>query len=583
MKIILISSISGNDVKQFASHLKNYSESKGTRCTRPFCVEEYLVEAANEVLKYAPALCPPTGFSLNTVLNLPIEELRKTCDKAFAKTIIAAAQEDKGLAIITFHPVLYHQRTREFVLPYTGEKLNESLRGKKKKYSISRIVSIHDDIYDTYRRLRSEGRLFDPMITREPISDSAPPERARKPLQDIQDLLFILNWRDREFTVARSLSVPLGTSHFLFHRKGRLDTLWNVAAKNKKHLYFSHPISQPRRDLTGKVHTGKSKSLIADPERGSNLQKSCIEAAETLGPFVPIVEPTAIDELRIDYDKLKQIVESSLENYFLPPLTNRWPIGAGERSETHSLSELEEDGLCKVVHHSSELRWKIESTPLDTFESAIRILDAEIRRQITVRDYALAEQADLVVAFRPFSLPNSPEPTGGVKREIAAMENKDRAGKRTCKPSIIIINPPEDEQRRILNEFDAFWSAKSKDFFEEDFTSEKIKRFQEFCRNKLLSYVSNNNKKELASAVKNFLQENQLTVKNTREGSSMEGGDWGSAHQAKDNFVKWLIDASAILESPLHKQVKKSKGLIQIIDDDKISTELCNKINKILS
>src|SRR3972149_8860230 len=124
------------------------------------------------------------------------------------------------------------------------------------------------------------------------------------------------------------------------------------------------------------------------------------------------------------------------------------------QEEKHKLLRVEDDVFS---------RCKKELSPLSSLPGACHILVSEIRRQITVRDLTLAEQADMIVAFRPFSHPDSSEEAGGVGREIQCILQKRSLGRETCRPCLLIIHPDEDERRRRENAFDETWRDENLD------------------------------------------------------------------------------------------------------------------------
>jgi len=112
-------------------------------------------------------------------------------------------------AIVTLHPVLYHQSTTEFLAPYVPEKVRELLI--KNKLILRYIVSIHDDIYDCYRPLLKQNALFQADISRKKRDDKNNQRivSMRSPIQDIVDMRILLDWRDRELAESRRLAACL--------------------------------------------------------------------------------------------------------------------------------------------------------------------------------------------------------------------------------------------------------------------------------------------------------------------------------------------------------------------------------------
>jgi hypothetical protein len=306
MKLVIFSSASGIDAATCIRNLGTYGASTGASYVGPYKVEDRCVDAALPTLQ---KLYRGTKHTLAQFLTLPTEHICSFCEQGFRQTVAAACEEGRKkkaeFVFLAFHPVLSHQRTTGFVEPYQGSNL---LAAIPDDITVERVVSIHDDIFDMYRRLLGPHRLFEPSPTR---------SGKRRPLQDFQDLMLLLDWRDRELSVAVSIARGLNSRHFLFHAKGRTRSLWDAVCKNVPPVYLSHPISQPRRDILGIEDTEKCSR--PDEVRGRSLIGECMEIANTLSKFVPLIEPTAIDELRLDIDRMGEMKEAQLDDSFLPP------------------------------------------------------------------------------------------------------------------------------------------------------------------------------------------------------------------------------------------------------------------------
>ncbi len=319
-ELILLSSISGLDIAGCAQRLCDYEQPQ--KPFGPIKIESFHVnEAASFLEQNIPK--PTDGYQIVDVLGLPLKDLASVCDRSWKQmfeNVRARPGNSSRFAIGTFHPVLYHQLTSEFAEPYLAGNI-PAITGKYKidhNICVKWIVSIHDDIYDTYRKLMQPGKLFDPRR-----------RESRSPIDDMADLRVLLDWRDRELSAARALAVSLDAKHLLFHRKGRLDSLGQILFKNRPCVYYSHPISQPRRDLANKVVPGKCRN--PNPWRGHDLIQAIQSFADHLALYAPIVEPTAIDEARLDSGKLVDLTEHDLAGSIAPPLSERWPIGEGLR------------------------------------------------------------------------------------------------------------------------------------------------------------------------------------------------------------------------------------------------------------
>ena len=249
---------------------------------------------------------------------------------------------------------------------------------------------------------------------------------------------------------------------------------------------------------------------------------SCQALADELGTFVPLIEPTCIDELRIDYGKLKQLREGDLRDKILPPLSQRWPIGRGERSERYLSYEV--DGLFSVdSDRFADLEFQ-EEKALYTLQDALKELGGEIRRQIRVRDHVLAEQSDIILAYRPFSLPDSPEATGGVQEEISTVIRKKAFEASFSSPGVILIHPEEDEKQRRRNLLIQIWDYLVNEYL--DSSSDKLLQLQEFCLPLIEgapSDASREDREELASKLIAKIKELNISGKVEGTGTMVDG------------------------------------------------------------
>ena len=285
MELILLSSIPGLDIKQIIQNIKYYSKVSGKdKNIKDYCLEKEYINPAKPFLKEI-LVEPLTGYSLTNVLQLPNEYLNVVCRKALKCIISKITKEVKNndIPILSFHPVLFHQITSEFtILPWLTI-FQEALSDSKINISIKSVVSIHDDIYDIYRRLLSSPtKLYFPNNTRKPKFDeeSCCEIPKREPEQDLVEIRQILDWRDRELSVAHSIAQGISAAFFLFHRKTLTKTILEAVFEAKPFIYFSHPISQPRSDLIGKQHPQKNK--FPSRERGLKFINECQKIADYL-------------------------------------------------------------------------------------------------------------------------------------------------------------------------------------------------------------------------------------------------------------------------------------------------------------
>lgn len=571
---------------------------------RALTVEDGLVRAATpHLLRYRPE--PMCGYSLPDVFLLPREELTTVCHEAMDAALqsLVAASSGRQVLLTSVHPVLYHQLTREFLSPYQPSEVGRLLA--KHGIQAAFVVSIHDDVYDIYKRLLRPGRLFAPTITRDPIPREPPPEgpgprestrdpiaggspkegpgeRAsypREPLRDVQEQLLLLNWRGRELSQAKSLATGLGARHYLFHQKGHLESLWRVVGLDSCSVYFSHPISQPRRDMLGLREPGKCEK--PDPERGRSFQRACMDFSGKLRNVVPTVEPTAIDELRLNFSWLGGKTEESLRECILPPLHPRWPVNDGPHVGGALPDDLHTVPLLPAPDSAFQ-SCRFGTEPLASHAAGLKILKEEIRRQINVRDHSLAEQCDLVVAFRPFSLPDSPAPSGGVRKEIDVVSRKVALGKRVCKPALIVLHPLQDERDRRQKEFDQKWDDLAREAFAAA-DSDKLGEFRRKVRDFLISAPYRLRDEEVRVRLKAIIKQLGLQCTPLQDDSSMAGGEFGRAEEALEQFLAKVVKKTSIVRTFLHEAEEGgTKGYVELVEDIRPNQGLLGRIRAIV-
>ena len=573
-ELILLSSISGLDIIGCAQRLCDYEQP--TKPSGPIKVENILIEEASKSVEGTDAR-PSEGYQMVDVLSLPLSELSSLCDRSWTRMleqVVTRPDQSSRFSIGTFHPVLYHQVTSEFAEPYLAGKIQSitnEYRSKDKAH-VKWIVSIHDDIYDIYRKLMQPGKLFDPRR-----------RESRNPIDDIADLRMILDWRDRELAAARAMAVSLDAKHLLFHRKGRLNSLGQILFENKPCIYYSHPISQPRRDIANKVVKGKNET--PDPKRGQELIQAIQSFADHLALFAAIVEPTAIDEARLDTGNLGGLMEADLAGTIAPPLTNRWPIGEGMRlgGDPSTLNSENTTRLLRLSNGALAALQSVKTTnaSLEGLKSSIELLLKEIMRQINVRDRVLASQADIIVVFRPFSLPDSSDPTGGVEAEIETITNSTLS--RRCKPHLIVVHPRKDELRRRGNEFKKIWEATVAEHYHGD--NDVLAQLKTRCHDELSGPNSVDTSIGLESLLKTIINGPLLSARPKVRVTSMSKGPLIQDAEVRRAFISSLCSVppgakeSTILKSTLAQQADASDGAVVFVD----TPEFCQRLIQLVS
>lgn len=557
-RLILLSSTAGLGIEACAQRLCD--SLAPARPFGPIRVEKFhAAEAAACLTKRRQP--PARGFTFVNVLELLLPELASVCHRSWRsmlESVRSRPDSSSPFAVATFHPVLFHQGTSEFAEPYLAGQIRELTNsyGHDHNIHVEWIVSIHDDVYDVYKRLMKPNALFAPGERR----------KARNPIEDIADLRMLLEWRDRELSSARAMAESLGARHLLFHRKGRLDSLRQIVFEGKACVYYSHPISQPRRDITNvKVDTKCSEPT---PKRGQETIASIQAFADQLAINAAIVEPTAIDEYRFNTDRLENLTDKDISSSILPPLTRRWPIGGGERfggdsAELNSENELE---LLPLRDEALKAMQALKTTgiPLVELKSSVELLRREVKRQINVRDHVLAAQAELLVAFRPYSLPDSPNATGGVSEEIATARLKEKLGLRRCKPSLIIVHPRKDELQRRGNEFDKIWDTEVGQHYE--MPNDSLEQLKAACRSEIASSGSIGDAAALDKFLRDAFELHKVSARPKTGESSMSKETLALAEDAQHLFIASLTEAASIFKPPLEVEAEKSEGTVLFVN-----------------
>jgi hypothetical protein len=204
----------------------------------------------------------------------------------------------------------------------------------------------------------------------------------------------------------------------------------------------------------------------------------------------------------------------------------------------------------------------------------------EVFRQIGVRDHVLAEQADLIFAYRPFSLPDSPEPTGGVEEEITTAIRKDALGRRGCSPSVVIVHPQQDELRRRRNALNKIWpSLVRTHHLSSDLGSlEDLKK----ALAEVLKEAELRDREALRGRLLNVLAKSRVVVGSGGSGSALGHEGLADADAARRAFAETLLSNTVLFQCDAQAYAEKYPTLIQFRDDPQATTELGNWLAQVL-
>ena len=174
MRLILVSTVAGQNVASILEALGRFSrayrgtelikvgESTDSAMSRQVAlwakVEDHLLELAKPYLDKYPEETTEYGVEPSQVFGMPTNDLEKICHEAFERSVRVLLKSGTDLAFLAFHPVLYHQITREFFFPYDTHRLYRLLADSGA--SLRHVVSVHDDIYDIYPNLTQPNALW---------------------------------------------------------------------------------------------------------------------------------------------------------------------------------------------------------------------------------------------------------------------------------------------------------------------------------------------------------------------------------------------------------------------------------------
>ena len=174
--------------------------------------------------------------------------------------------------LLQLHASWFHIEARGLVPAIHAPTVNHA------NLPMAHVVTLIDDVYDTFDRLTTEGHVF------------APVGRDRRSREWV--MLKILQWREFEVQQAKRFAADLGIPHYLFAVKHRIDNFERLLKPDPFVIYLSHPIT----DVRAQSMTGSDASSFARFLR---------DVSDQLGAHSGgvVVEPTAIDEMRFEDER----------------------------------------------------------------------------------------------------------------------------------------------------------------------------------------------------------------------------------------------------------------------------------------
>ena len=233
---------------------------------------------------------------------------------------------NENVKLLSCHLTLYCGRRDEFYSPFNVnlfvEKEGEEIISKP-----SHLLLLIDDIYDMYLRLTDKDQLFDTQERKDryleqiwdEVEDKKGPQNFPPNLHSYLILEWklcvltnLLSWRHSEILMAENLARQLDAKFLLWGVKQPTKIAAAWLRKPYSTLYFSHPISRPRRQ---KIEEGSWPPIVS---QFNELQDKLFER-NLVG-----VMPTAIDEYRIARNR----EEGTFLKRRFPVLGERWPLPA---------------------------------------------------------------------------------------------------------------------------------------------------------------------------------------------------------------------------------------------------------------
>ena len=256
-----------------------------------------LVDAGLRCLgSFLPAYEMPTaGRELSVIYAQSRRTLHWIWREAFeqAWTKVMDSLRSGRTVLLGFSATVYHERSGAISTAVNDGALIECLRAAQLEEREVRapvqdavVVTLIDDVFDCFARLRHLGEPFDP-------SGAWPPYPTRSAV-----LRTILEWRQREVMDAERTAQLAGWPHVILPTKHPLTTLRKIV-DGAPIVYVSHPVRAFRP--TEPASTDAAAEDTADGEVGGTGDERArvIELCDALaGAEVALIEGLAIDELR---------------------------------------------------------------------------------------------------------------------------------------------------------------------------------------------------------------------------------------------------------------------------------------------
>jgi len=312
--------------------------------------------------------------------------------------------------------------------------------------------------------------------------------------------------------------------------------------------------------------------------------KTIQEVANLVGKEVALFEPTCIDELRIDELQISNLKINDLAEALLLPLTRRWPVGDMPRLGGVIESSGDEGGRvgidpnlfqhCFQKDDEGQIQSQLsEAEETALFEITARTFANEVKRQITVRDYTLAEQADVIVVVRPYSNEDIAEVSGGVEHELESMTIRDKM-ESLSKPAIFVLHPALDEKTRRKNAFSSVSEQLWKHFGFGPFPDQ----FRQDLENLLVGHNLESGA-DLVSEIIQLSKNQKVKFSPHSKGSTMDGQSLHGVETSRGEFANKLV-SSEILYPYLIVSSTKENAIVKIVVADNAGEEFIELLRR---
>lgn len=513
-ELTVVTGIPGTRIRRSLAKLAEHSSSVGGRDLQVFSVEEALQEKARPLVKeHFPV---PAATVVQTFL-LPRAELRRVWLEAWSDVLqdVDAALEVSDV-VLTLHLAYFHQLTREYFVAADMPTLIAEMTRRA-----SRIVTLVDDIYDCHQALVAGGSASG-MLT--------PPRTMERALLD---LLRVLDWRSIEVMLSESLSASISKPHFVMAVKHPIETVFDLLFSDKRPIYFSHPISEPRR-LHAAGQVGEAAAFVQRMTQiVSRLQADSV-----------VIEPTAIDELRFDADTGR--------------LLARWPFAEDGRTLLYEPPEPAPFGSQENMFPAG---WSPDGRPSSNGGELVEHLVQAIQDQIDARDHGLVEQSAVVASYRPIYEGNA---SRGVQEELLHYGRLVALGLRQP-GGAIVFSPAEDRaaypRRRLLTNLIPEWHQQGFITGEPEAVDELTRRVSVPDENLVEELLQGN-----ADALLRLVSEAGLDLQPDER--VIPGGALGATEATKRQATASSLAEQAQRASDLYLDQLVERGVIRLVETE---------------